>query len=563
MTDAAPQYAPRAGNLDPVGDRLPLASNRLLGSELVPAFNIRAYGAMGDGTHDDTAAIQAAITAAQAVGGTVRIPRGLYRLTASLVVSSYVAIEGDGCHGLYGSIATQGYAEAVDYPTVAPYLAGSVLLMVTPATDVIRVTIQGQSCQFRDFGIRFADAIAFANTGHGVNCVPPNLPSTGTDPGTGIAYGGLPDWGVASATFERLWVFGNDGSHYAYRFVNLTLCTLTLLHSVGGPHLELYANTNFVSPGNSTITQCYGAWICGGTGHGIHSHKSGLTAGMILNTFVRPQVNAMKVPIGSPFRTAFPSIPTIDPATQHIVRFDAGSLYTTILAPDFEGGLDVPISVDIAVNAQQFVMLPGIAKGMGDYYSGVYMGKAFRATSDGIRALIDASGNPQLSFLTDGAKSYLDFYGTDLVFRKNDGSGTEVWSLSAPKLGAELRAAVSSTVTFSAANDVFQYVTGLTIDLLAPRRYLVLGNFRVGTASGASVYSYLQLRNATTATEISGTRKLVHLIPGGGAQLTVGFSWVITTTAAMTLQVHATANNGQVQYLADNAGGTDLIVLPM
>src|SRR5262249_27003879 len=42
-------------------------------------FNVRAYGARGDGTTDDTAAIQATITAAAAAGGgVVFIPAGTY-----------------------------------------------------------------------------------------------------------------------------------------------------------------------------------------------------------------------------------------------------------------------------------------------------------------------------------------------------------------------------------------------------------------------------------------------------------------------------------------------------
>lgn len=51
-------------------------------------FNVKdaTYGAVGDGTTDDTAAINACITAAKLGGGTVYIPAGRYRLTAPLVV---------------------------------------------------------------------------------------------------------------------------------------------------------------------------------------------------------------------------------------------------------------------------------------------------------------------------------------------------------------------------------------------------------------------------------------------------------------------------------------------
>jgi hypothetical protein len=50
-------------------------------------FNVKAYGAVSDGVADDTAAIQSAIDAADAVGGgTVFLPPGTYRTTSALSV---------------------------------------------------------------------------------------------------------------------------------------------------------------------------------------------------------------------------------------------------------------------------------------------------------------------------------------------------------------------------------------------------------------------------------------------------------------------------------------------
>lgn len=51
-------------------------------------FNVKAYGATGNGTTDDTAAIQAAITAAVVTGGTVFFPPGTYDITSTLGVPS-------------------------------------------------------------------------------------------------------------------------------------------------------------------------------------------------------------------------------------------------------------------------------------------------------------------------------------------------------------------------------------------------------------------------------------------------------------------------------------------
>lgn len=55
-----------------------------------------AFGAAGDGSVDDTAAIQAAITAAGVSGGAVIFPAGTYKVTARLVVGNNVRLVGVG-----------------------------------------------------------------------------------------------------------------------------------------------------------------------------------------------------------------------------------------------------------------------------------------------------------------------------------------------------------------------------------------------------------------------------------------------------------------------------------
>ncbi|GLQ51925.1 right-handed parallel beta-helix repeat-containing protein [Dyella flava] len=52
-----------------------------------PVINVRDKGAKGDGSHDDTAAIQAAIDALPASGGTVTIPSGTYMIDATRAIN--------------------------------------------------------------------------------------------------------------------------------------------------------------------------------------------------------------------------------------------------------------------------------------------------------------------------------------------------------------------------------------------------------------------------------------------------------------------------------------------
>lgn len=59
------------------------------------AFSVLDYGAVGDGTTDDTVAFQAAIDAAQLVNGIVKVPTGNYLITDTLSVYNHTQIEGE------------------------------------------------------------------------------------------------------------------------------------------------------------------------------------------------------------------------------------------------------------------------------------------------------------------------------------------------------------------------------------------------------------------------------------------------------------------------------------
>lgn len=79
----------------------------------VARFNVQKYGTVGDGTHDDTAAIQAAINAAQGFGGgIVVLPPGKYKVTSPLSVTA-------------GNVKLQGFGEGAVHPS-----------SVTPATSL-------------------------------------------------------------------------------------------------------------------------------------------------------------------------------------------------------------------------------------------------------------------------------------------------------------------------------------------------------------------------------------------------------------------------------------------
>ncbi|QQO17711.1 hypothetical protein JJB99_17050 [Bradyrhizobium diazoefficiens] len=64
-------------------------------TETPAIFNVREYGALGDGVINATRAIKAAISAAQQSGGVVYLPRGRYLITGPLMIPSHVTLRGE------------------------------------------------------------------------------------------------------------------------------------------------------------------------------------------------------------------------------------------------------------------------------------------------------------------------------------------------------------------------------------------------------------------------------------------------------------------------------------
>lgn len=77
------------------------------------AFNVKAYGAKGDGSADDTSAIQSAINAASSGGGRVYLPPGTYLISSSLTITSNcVSLIGAGIGAT--TIKAKGGSEGID-----------------------------------------------------------------------------------------------------------------------------------------------------------------------------------------------------------------------------------------------------------------------------------------------------------------------------------------------------------------------------------------------------------------------------------------------------------------
>jgi hypothetical protein len=126
------------------------------GHSLFSPFDVMAWGAQGDGSTDDTTAINAAISAAiSAGGGKVYIPAGTYKFTnltcttSSSTVAIPVYIEGDGMEAtVLNCYATSG--SALDY-------YGSSTTASVDGGGVSRLTIDGTHASAGVAGLKMHD----------------------------------------------------------------------------------------------------------------------------------------------------------------------------------------------------------------------------------------------------------------------------------------------------------------------------------------------------------------------------------------------------------------------
>lgn len=113
-------------------------------------FNVKAYGAVGDGTTDDTAAIGAAITAMGAVGGELRFPPGNYKFSTITASLTGLILRGAGSGSTTLSTTTVG-AAAITLSGDGTGIEGvTVDVIGTAVTPQVSVVASGERCFARD-----------------------------------------------------------------------------------------------------------------------------------------------------------------------------------------------------------------------------------------------------------------------------------------------------------------------------------------------------------------------------------------------------------------------------
>ncbi|MGA7269675.1 MAG: glycosyl hydrolase family 28-related protein, partial [Acidimicrobiia bacterium] len=153
-------------------------------------YDVRAYGARGDGVSNDSAAIQAAINAASAVGGTVTVPAGTFAVNSTISLKSGVTVRGAGIDRTILSMPNQSAptnllrgsgvnnVSIMDLSLSSPAASGFVFAIgltndysnvtvervkVTGCQYALKADTQGKNLTVRDFTARASGQIYISN----------------------------------------------------------------------------------------------------------------------------------------------------------------------------------------------------------------------------------------------------------------------------------------------------------------------------------------------------------------------------------------------------------------
>ncbi|MDQ5978516.1 MAG: hypothetical protein QG602_1490, partial [Verrucomicrobiota bacterium] len=200
----------------------------LLDLERVPApvespagsLSVLDFGARGDGTADDTKALQKAVAAAAKQGGTVWVPAGDYKLTGDIIVPSGVTIQGAGMwHTTFvGDASLYGQAERR-----------------------VRFKLSGRDVHLADFAI-------FGHLNY----------RNDQEPNDGVVGAGCRD-----ASVSRLWIEHTKAGVWVYNGINLVIdgCRFRNLIADG---VNFCVGTSHSAVQNCTARgtgdDCYAVW---------------------------------------------------------------------------------------------------------------------------------------------------------------------------------------------------------------------------------------------------------------------------------------------------------------
>ncbi len=205
-------------------------------------LNVKDYAATGDGSTDDTAALQAAFTAAATAGAAIFLPRGTYIVAPDATYKVCLRIPA-GVRGIFGDGAT---------------------IKVKSGVGNYHAVISNYSSQGGGYGPQTVTHLVIRDVTIDQN----NTGNLVTDPSVGgpLFAGGLPRWGISvpagantgTVMIQRVRFLDTDGVNTIYtlaRDVTVDDCEMTVsATATDHDHSAIYTNTN-IDGGSATITR--------------------------------------------------------------------------------------------------------------------------------------------------------------------------------------------------------------------------------------------------------------------------------------------------------------------
>ncbi len=244
------------------------ATSRTVQNRLRDKISVKDYGAIGDGTTDDTAAIQAALDASNVI----HIPKGDYKVTDALVLPNYCIITGDGRYSSRIMVETDFNMSATGVLKVnalhepGPNLSDFGIYFTQDTTETVRAnitqyppaidlaTIRAPRAMISRMRIQAAyDGIDFTGNNGGVHI--DNLELCALN--KGIIGNGALDF-VFLSNIE-MWPFGISGTDLytnVYSDGNTVFAELTDMDSIVAENLATFRAKVVIDGGFGLISQC-------------------------------------------------------------------------------------------------------------------------------------------------------------------------------------------------------------------------------------------------------------------------------------------------------------------
>lgn len=324
-------------------------------------INVKDYGAVGNGTTDDTAAIQAAINAAQGVGGKLVFPQANYVISSALLVTAPITIDGQMAQIYQKTTNTnafvfdKGVSNAGNYQY--SFNVQNLVVATIAGTGNAFVFRNINESTFKNLYVPGVGAIAFYFQGCLLNLVEHCYTGDGLTVSPGFFITGLPTnkYGFITEDYNSL---GSNSN--VFERCTATNSSFTAFQIAGNGNTLINCDAEGISSGSTHVALTGPSNVIGGdfegTGSGIVITASNCTIqGINSGTFVEVSTGVK----GTDIRGGY---------SKYIV-FDSGSSYNSVQNLMIGAGGSL---VDNGTNNVKQNITSSTGTQLGDYLTGTF-----------------------------------------------------------------------------------------------------------------------------------------------------------------------------------------------